>query len=454
MASQSEVEEPEDPEPSGLRDNFVASGDFVKFDYAVGCFFSGEGDQPLCAIIAVTEVDGAVLCAVPEGAWDRYKNKGLLPPDCLRKAVRVMVPGCAHEDRTAPEPQPSFRIWLGILKGTYEDCVSYGIDAAGLDFPTDSAGLLKLPYAKALLAVCKDHFEFATAESAPGQADAGVVSRLQAVEGYMAEIRAGLSRLQPLPGLPIPEPRARKSALRNGGAVPKAPTLPPGVDPTVARQALQAGVSPEALSEMAAMFAGAPAQTPAVGHPSALPQRETVEDSDEEEEQEALPPDGGGSQDSLERVVVQMSKILAQMNRDRSRRTRPWKACSRGGWNFFWRDFAMWPTARRSGTSCQPPAAAPKKPPQTRRRIRREGRRQRAERESRRAARKRSPLQPLRLDQQNYMRLPDDSRGPGVGPLEAENRPALHVPVRRRRLVAFRDFGALWQDGCCGALGL
>lgn len=328
MASQSEVEEPEDPEPSGLRDNFVASGDFVKFDYAVGCFFSGEGDQPLCAIIAVTEVDGAVLCAVPEGAWDRYKNKGLLPPDCLRKAVRVMVPGCADEDRTAPEPQPSFRIWLGILKGTYEDCVSYGIDAAGLDFPTDSAGLLKLPYAKALLAVCKDHFEFATAESAPGQADAGVVSRLQAVEGYMAEIRAGLSRLQPLPGLPIPEPRARKSALRNGGAVPKAPTLPPGVDPTVARQALQAGVSPEALSEMAAMFAGAPAQTPAVGHPSALPQRETVEDSDEEEEQEALPPDGGGSQDSLERVVVQMSKILAQMNRDRSRRTRPWKACS------------------------------------------------------------------------------------------------------------------------------
>ena len=46
--------------------------------------------------------------------------KRLLPVDALRKAVRVTVPAGIDEDRTTPEPQPSFKIWLGVLKEDFK----------------------------------------------------------------------------------------------------------------------------------------------------------------------------------------------------------------------------------------------------------------------------------------------------------------------------------------------
>ena len=51
------------------------------------------------------------------------KAKRLLPVNALRKAVRVMVPACIDEDRTTPEPQPSFKIWLGVLEEGFEASV-------------------------------------------------------------------------------------------------------------------------------------------------------------------------------------------------------------------------------------------------------------------------------------------------------------------------------------------
>ena len=162
-----EDEVPECPEHSGPRDNFVFSGDQqITFDYQVG-YLKFEVDTALCSAIAVTEVDGAVLVAVPEAVWDRSKAKRILPSDSLRKAVRVVVPGCLDEDRTTPEPSPSFKIWLGVLKDTFETAMLYD-DAELMDvaygFPVDALGVAKLPFAKALVAIAKDHFEFATAE--------------------------------------------------------------------------------------------------------------------------------------------------------------------------------------------------------------------------------------------------------------------------------------------------
>lgn len=93
-------------------------------------------------VLSVTEVDGAILCAVPAQAWDRLKTKRALPADCLRRAVRVMVPGCIDEDRAAPEPQPTFRIWLGVLKETYESSVWYDVEDAEYTFPVNGSGLM------------------------------------------------------------------------------------------------------------------------------------------------------------------------------------------------------------------------------------------------------------------------------------------------------------------------
>ena len=140
--------------------------------------------MPLCAIIAVTEVDGAVLVAVPETMWDHSKAKRVLPPDALRKAVRVLVPGCIDEDRTTPESSPSFKVWLGILRETLETSVLYGEDVGedlGYGFPVDALGIQKLPFAKALVAI--------EGGSAPGAPE--VERRMTALEEMMREMRDG-----------------------------------------------------------------------------------------------------------------------------------------------------------------------------------------------------------------------------------------------------------------------
>ena len=51
-------------------------GDRIDFNYKVG-YLQFDADAALCSIIAVTEVDGAVLVAVSEGLRDRMKAKRL-----------------------------------------------------------------------------------------------------------------------------------------------------------------------------------------------------------------------------------------------------------------------------------------------------------------------------------------------------------------------------------------
>ena len=222
-------------------------GDRIDFDYQVGCL-QLEADLALCFILAVTEVDGAVLVAVPEAVWDRTKAKRLLPVDALRKAVRVMVPACIEEDRTTPEPQPSFKIWFGGLKESFEVSVHYGTEEVKVTcgFPVDELGVPKYHFAKALVAIAKDHFEFATAEEQgliPVHGGRGIEQRMRAVEDLLKQMQTGLVRLRPSapPGPAADRMTFRKS--RGGGEIDKnlSPELPPGLDPGIARQALQSG---------------------------------------------------------------------------------------------------------------------------------------------------------------------------------------------------------------------
>ena len=311
---------PECPESSGPRDNFVILGDRINFDYKVGVL-QLEADFAVCSIIAVTEVDGAVLVAVPEALWDRQKAKRILPADALRKAVRVMVPSCVDEDRTSPEAQPSFKVWLGVLKPDFEVAAHFS-DLEEIEilhgFPTDDLGMPKLPFAKALVAVARDHFEFATAEepaSDPGSTK--LERRMSNMEAVLAELKTGLAQLRPAapPGLPSGQGQPLPQAL---GAHPKAPAsmIPAGVDPGVARQALQAGVSPDALGEMAKMLTGAGLQK-AKAIPKAKMTALLESDEEEEEEEEAGGQDVAGLATPMEKAVVQMSKILGQLSKDK-----------------------------------------------------------------------------------------------------------------------------------------
>ena len=280
------------PEELTARGNLIASGGEVDFDYAVGAL-SVEATSTSIALIAVAEVERELLVAVPAEAWNKKIAKRVLPPGALRKAVRVVVPICAEGDRTAAAGEPSLAVWLGLLNVGLEPMVSYEL-AAEMAFPD-------LPFAEALAAVANDHFSFVTAESEV--AATGMEARFAALEQQMQEMM-GLLR----------QSSGGRGKDPTTAARAKPPDLPPGLDPGVAQQALQAGVSRQALEEMAAVLS-AP-------RPSALRQPTVVDVPHvtfEEEDDFADPADaeGSGAADPVSTAVLQMSKILAQMHQEK-----------------------------------------------------------------------------------------------------------------------------------------
>ena len=322
--SEAPSEVPECPERSGPRDNFVLSGDRVNFDYSAG-YLQLEADVAICAVIAVTEVDGAVLVAVPEAMWDRTKIKRVLPPDALRRAVRVMVPGSIDEDRTTPEAAPSFKIWLGVLKETYEQFVHFGEDEASevtYNFPIDALGLIKLPFAKALVAIAKDHFEFATAaEDLPAGTPAPAVEqRMAAMEEMMRQVQESLAHLQV--GESSKEPRrasllpGRPAGRAREQSANASPAVPAGMDPGLARQAMLSGLTPGALGEFAQVLGEANLR-PGAAVPKPAPRKQVISDEEDEELEEDDQLGDAGSGNPMERAVLQLSKIVGHLNAEK-----------------------------------------------------------------------------------------------------------------------------------------
>ena len=183
-------------------------------------------------------------------------------------------------------------------------------DQVEMGFPVDAQGVQRLPYARALVAIARDHFTFLSAESgvpAPpglGAGDAELNQRMGLLEDGMAALQAGMQEI-----LQAKLGRKPKAAAR-----PKdnEKQFPPGVDPAVAAHALQVGVSPDALAEMAQLFQAAPKAAAEV-------EAEEVANSSEEEEAFLDPALGvaGGSQDPMVTAVSQMSKILKSMYKEK-----------------------------------------------------------------------------------------------------------------------------------------
>ena len=235
---------------------------------------------------------------------------------CFEKGS-MLVPGCIDEDRTTPESSPSFKVWLGILRETLETSVLYGEDVGedlGYGFPVDALGIQKLPFAKALVAIAKNHFEFATAAeggSAPGAPE--VERRMTALEEMMREMRDGMRQLSKQPGTAAASKKAPKlpaPSVAAGG-------LPAGMDPGLARQAMMSGVTPSALGEFAHMLGGQNPR-PNAPLPRQLKTAQAVISDDEPEGEEADdPPEDAGSGNPVEKAVIQLSRIVSQMVKDK-----------------------------------------------------------------------------------------------------------------------------------------
>ena len=292
------------------RDFIVASETQTEFEYLPGVF-SYEETPPCIAIVVVAEVDSRLLVAVPEAAWAKSKRKRMLPAGSFHKPVQVFVPLCDHDRRHEPDNTPTTKIWLGLLDPAFERHLSFEEgDQVEMGFPVDAQGVQRLPYARALVKIARDHFTFLSAESgvpAPpglGAGDAELNQRMGLLEDGMAALQAGMQEI-----LQAKLGRKPKAAAR-----PKdnEKQFPPGVDPAVAAHALQVGVSPDALAEMAQLFQAAPKAAAEV-------EAEEVANSSEEEEAFLDPALGvaGGSQDPMVTAVSQMSKILKSMYKEK-----------------------------------------------------------------------------------------------------------------------------------------
>ena len=294
------------PEDLTVRGNLVASGGEVDFDYSVGVL-SVEASGSSIAVIAVAEVEAEVLVAVPQEAWNKRVAKRLLPAGCLRKVVKVVVPISQSPDRSAAAGEPSLPIWLGILSKEQETNVAYD-QVPETNFPD-------LPFAGALVAVAGDHFTFFTAESEAARSSQ-MEERFAALEKQLAQVAQAVSGKGGLG--PTVMPTQPKSAAKKTNARPTmSPELPPGLDPGVAQQALQAGVSRDALEEMAGLMA---APRPGVLRPPAESREQHVRFVDDEEEDFPEAQDvAGGAGDPISTAVVQMSRILSQMHMEKQK---------------------------------------------------------------------------------------------------------------------------------------
>lgn len=312
--------ESEVPEVSDPRNQLVTSGDSVDFEYELGIFESTE-PACFCSIIVVAEVDSRLLVAFPEGAWHRKRAKRAINPNSIAKAVQVSLKPASAADREQPESSASLKVWLGILNPEFEGQVSFGNrEEVSVTFPETEPGVYVLPYAQALVAVARDHFTFLSAESGiapPGLDPVPVLQqRVQQLEGAIAGIQEGIKEL--LNEKKTAPPSALKAKPKTSA---KQQRLPAGVDQAVASQALQAGVSPQALAEMAAVL-GLPEK------PQADPVRAAVAgESSEEEDGDALP-DGGlaengggsGSADPMVQALVKLTSIVDRMDQDKKTR--------------------------------------------------------------------------------------------------------------------------------------
>lgn len=314
MAEQEvELEGGELAEGLPLYSNFVCSAEGeTDLEYAVGILTVEQCESVAC--IAVADVDGRVLCAIPDPAWHRTKKKRKLPDDAFSRMVSVVVPACAGE-RDVPEAEFSIKAWLGLLAPGYAPLVLYGpMLIADVGFPINSYGVQKLPYGESLVAVAKDHFTFLSlSEQAGEEAPQELGQRMRVVEEGLLKLQSSLDKLlaPAAPEKPSPHTAFRK---RPSGGDQDALRAPPGLDPLVAKHALQAGVSAKALEEVAAL-GGIPLSRP---HQKTSPApQELTSDEDEEEDLGALE---GGSADPIALAVTQMSKVLKEMHRDRRQR--------------------------------------------------------------------------------------------------------------------------------------
>ena len=223
----------------------------------------GDISEVRSLIIVISELNSQLLVAVPSAAWHRQTSKRALPPQSLSKPFHFAV-AARNLEEVEPLENIFTKVWVGYLNPQLELCVKLdGLEDLSdvLEFVSEDSGDPVLPTAEGLIQLTDEKFSFLSAISGPGDEVApSADTRLRQLESNMETIQQNLQVL--LDGLPLSAPSAAapRPALPGAGRGANAKPKPvpasgggeafPGIDPSVVRAALQAGVGKEDLATM------------------------------------------------------------------------------------------------------------------------------------------------------------------------------------------------------------
>ena len=293
---------------------------------------AAAGGQTKTQVVALGLFEGKLLVALPQTAWHRVAARRLLGPDSIRKTVHAEILASSVADQAVPHPSHKLKVWLGLLA----DALVGGISFEESEDPPCCfrgwgalASVDMTPYGPSLSAIAGERFAFVTAAENGSEAPGGEPSEPpeeQSWEQRLTGLEAGLSRLQSSLDLLARSPNKAAEppppAAGIGEVSRAAPGLNreglPGLDPTVVGAARQAGIPEEQLQKMSLLaMQGVTERQPRPGAPKP---KATVQAALDESEDEA--PDEGAQLEAsgspMELAVLQMSKILANMQKDRN----------------------------------------------------------------------------------------------------------------------------------------
>eukprot|EP00435_Cladocopium_sp_Y103_P045962 s453_g13.t1 len=337
LHSQSDTEGAE-PAVLGPRDFVVAQEDgTADHFYRVGRLTLAQTGL-VTAVIAVADIDGKLLVAVPEPVWNKTVAKRLLPQRALSKPLLCAVAACPSDKREVLGfDTVDIKAWFGLLHPMLEGDVNYvGEEEIQFGFNPEGEELL-FPYGPALMEVAQAHFSFATAdEGMPREVPVcPPVSeeRFQKLELAMEGVQQGLQQLlgervgskAKSLAKPLPPPSSNKAKKPPSERLQKATELVRGLEPEVVQSALAAGIPMAHLQEMGAILQGKPRrieELPRAKGPVRKRQGPLSESEDEEEVDpgegelpldESGAPGGGSAQRTMEQAIVQLTAIASQL---------------------------------------------------------------------------------------------------------------------------------------------
>ena len=307
--------------------------------------FVFEESEPI-PIILVSEVNSQLLVAIPGAAWHRTSRLRKLPPQSLSKVQAVAALAVPEGDRQVSSEGIYIKIWLGLLKPEFEECLDLTAALASPAFPTETGAEGFLPYAQSLVTLADDKYSFVSAESAVPQEEVG--HRLLTLEENLKQMAESMQQFMSQ----YQDQGSSSSFVKATSKAAPKPAAPPdlsGLDPQVLRGALQAGVPRSQLEEFAKLIGGRKpkmSDVPGLKNPH-LSKTDVLGETDEDEEPEesglaAASPEE--LNDPVKAALLKLTKIVDVLASSSKKKT---KAILEDGLD----DSGVWSEGASSSTS-------------------------------------------------------------------------------------------------------